>query len=266
MSASEDFFPGVLTLGDLLQREGYQNRLIMGSDAVFGGCQLYYETHGDFTVHDYEYAKASGRVPEDYHVWWGYEDEKLFSYAKEELAELAAGDRPFQLVLQTMDTHRPDGLRCNQCEETFDNRYANVMNCSSRRVKEFVDWAKEQDFYENTTIVITGDHPTMDEDFCENVPESYQRKTFFCVINPAVTRKDGSKQREYATLDLFPTTLAALGVRIEGDRLGLGTNLFSDRETLLEKYGTDRLGEELERRSELMERMFNGEYKSPGAE
>ena len=36
-------------------------------------------------------------------------------------------------------------------------------------------------------------------------------------------------------MDLFPTTLGALGAQIEGERLGLGTNLFSNRETLSEE-------------------------------
>ena len=36
------------------------------------------------------------------------------------------------------------------------------------------------------------------------------------------------KNRDFSTLDFFPTTLASLGVQIEGDRLGLGTNLFSN--------------------------------------
>ena len=42
-----------------------------------------------------------------------------------------------------------------------------------RQVKEFVDWIQQQDFYENTTIVIAGDHPTMDKDFCEDVDDDY---------------------------------------------------------------------------------------------
>jgi phosphoglycerol transferase len=41
-------------------------------------------------------------------------------------------------------------------------------------------------------------------------------------------------------MDIFPTTLAALGFEIEGDRLGLGTNLFSDKPTLWEELGGDR--------------------------
>ena len=46
-------------------------------------------------------------------------------------------------------------------------------------------------------------------------------------------------------MDLYPTTLAALGVNIEGNRLALGTNLFSDEETLIEKYGLEYINNEL---------------------
>ena len=44
---------------------------------------------------------------------------------------------------------------------------------------------------------------------------------------------------------MYPTTLAAMGVTIPGDRLGLGTNLFSDTSTLAEIYGMDDLNTEL---------------------
>ncbi len=50
-------------------------------------------------------------------------------------------------------------------------------------------------------------------------------------------------------MDMFPTTLAALGVEIKGDRLALGTNLFSGRNTLLEDMGFEKLEAELSKRS-----------------
>ncbi|MBR6172570.1 MAG: sulfatase-like hydrolase/transferase [Eubacterium sp.] len=261
MSMNSDFFPGLVTMGDILEGQGYQNRLLMGSGATFGGCRLYYGSHGNFAIHDYDYAIEVGRIPEDYFVWWGYEDAKLFEYAKEELTEMAKEGKPFQLAMQTMDTHFEDGHSCWNCRYTFgDNKYANVMNCSSRMVSSFVEWVQQQDFYENTTIIIAGDHPTMDKNFCEDVPETYQRKTYFCIINPAESVKAGTKERDYSTFDIYPTTLAALGVSIEGERLGLGTNLYSGQKTLLEQYGKDKMSLELEKRSKVMEDMFNGEY------
>ncbi len=264
MSVNDDFLPGIMTLGDLLEREGYRNRLLIGSEAIFGGREQYYRDHGNHEIHDYHYAIDTGRIPEDYMVWWGYEDEKLFDYAKEELTELAKGDQPFSMSILTADTHFEDGHLCPRCGNTFgSNRYANIMNCSSGRVAEFVQWLKEQDFYQDTTIIITGDHPTMDTDFCDDVPESYLRKTYTCIINSVAEAKNPARTRVYSTFDLFPTTLAAMGVTLEGDRLGLGTNLYSDRDTLTERYTLPDLEEKLNARSKMMERMYNGSYVSP---
>ena len=264
MGENEDFFPGVVTMGDILKKEGYRNRLLMGSDSSFGGCRKYYQEHGDFEIHDYVYAVQKGLIPEDYFVFWGYEDAKLFGFARDELKELAAGDQPFQLVIQTIDTHFEDGWLCPDCSDDFpDDQYATVMNCSSRRVRQFVDWIQQQDFYENTTIVITGDHPTMDKNFCEGVPEDYQRKTYTCVINGAAAPKDPEKTRVFSTFDLFPTMLAAMGVRIEGDRLGLGTNLYADLPTITEQDSLEKVEEQISSKSELMESMFWAEYRHP---
>ena len=44
--------------------------------------------------------------------------------------------------------------------------------------------------------------------------------------------------------------LAAAGFTIEGDRLGLGANLFSDRPTLAETYGLSFMNDELEKKSD----------------
>lgn len=46
---------------------------------------------------------------------------------------------------------------------------------------------------------------------------------------------DPSEKRSFSMMDMFPSTLATLGVTIEGNRLGLGTNLFSPTPTLLEE-------------------------------
>jgi hypothetical protein len=52
---------------------------------------------------------------------------------------------------------------------------------------------------------------------------------------------------------MFPTTLASLGAQFQGDKLGLGVNLFSSRETLTESYGQDRMQTEMSNRSEFIQ-------------
>lgn len=44
-------------------------------------------------------------------------------------------------------------------------------------IAEFISWIQEQDFYENTTIVLTGDHPTMQENFY-NIDNNYDRVVY----------------------------------------------------------------------------------------
>ena len=254
MGTQESFFSGVETLGDILEKEGYTQTLMIGSDANFGGRKLYFTEHGNYDIEDYDYARAHGWIAEDYKVWWGYEDEKLFSFAKEKLDELAQQDRPFNLTLLTVDTHFEDGYVCEACENEYNNQYADVIACSSRQVAGFIDWIKEQPFYDDTVIVISGDHPTMDSDFCEKVSKDYTRKVYTVYLN---TDKKSNQKREYSTFDNFPTTLAALDVNIEGERLGLGTNLFSDIDTLTETYGIEREKNELKRKSKLMDELAN---------
>lgn len=55
---------------------------------------------------------------------------------------------------------------------------------------------------------------------------------------------------------MYPTILASMGATIEGDRLGLGTNLFSSQETLIEQLGYSELYAELEKNSKFYNREF----------
>jgi phosphoglycerol transferase len=173
------------------------------------------------------------------------EDKYLFEYAKEELTEISQKDQPFAFTMLTVDTHHVGGYFCEYCENEHEEQYENVMSCSSRQVLEFVEWLEQQPFYENTTIVITGDHLSMDKGyFNRNVDEDYTRRNYNCFINAAVdTRFDDNRQ--FSALDMFPTTLAAMGCTIEGEYLGLGVNLFSGKPTLIEQMGYERFDRQL---------------------
>lgn len=256
MDTQDSFFPGVTTLGDILSDAGYTQTLLIGSEAQFGGRKLYFQEHGNYEMEDYSYAIENGLIPSDYKVWWGYEDQKLFEFAKEKLLQLSQGDEPFNLTMLTVDTHFEDGYVCEQCPTEYDTQYSNVMACSSRQVGEFLKWIQQQDFYENTTIVISGDHPTMDSDYCAEIDQegNYDRRVFTAYINAAAYAQD-QQERTYSTFDNFPTTLAALGVQIDGDRLGLGTNLFSGTKTLLEEFGNSKVNAELKKKPEFIEKL-----------
>ena len=244
MSEYSSFLPGAVSIGDILEDTGYRNCLLLGSDSVFGGRRNYFESHGNYEIRDYGWALETNLIPEGYHVFWGMEDYYLFEAAKSTLLELANDKQPFNLTMLTVDTHMPDGYRCDLCEYEHDSDYQDALSCSSRQVAKFIEWICEQDFYQNTSIVIVGDHISMSTTLNENL-NNYDRRVYNCFINSAVSASS-TANRSFTTLDLFPSTLAALGIEIEGERLGLGTNLFSSEPTLTEIFGTEYEDTELE--------------------
>lgn len=231
------FMPGAYSIGQILEERGYNNCFLIGSDKAFANRGKYFEEHGDFDVCDYNWAVKKGKIPEDYFEWWGYEDVKLFDIAKDKLTQLASDGKPFNLTMLTTDTHFTDGYVCELCEDLYGQQYSNVLSCNSRQVAEFIEWIKQQDFYEDTVIVLSGDHLCMDSTYFQDMPDGYNRRTYVTVINSE--KKYYGEPRMYTTMDLYPTTLSALGCTIDGDRLGLGTDLYSETETIMESLGKE---------------------------
>lgn len=251
-----EFLPGITTLGDILQDEGYENYFLCGSDAGFAGRDVYFQKHGNYQVHDYYWAAQNGFIPEGYSTAWGFEDTYLFDIAKKDLDRIAASGKNFNYTMLTVDTHTPDGYICELCDDKFENPYANVIACSSRQTDQFVRWIQQQEWYDNTTVIIMGDHTSMVADFWDDIGD-FKRKMYNCFINlPEGTATQNIKYRNVTTIDIFPTTLAALGVEIDGDRLGLGTNAFSDRQTLIEELGDEIFNAELKKYSKYYNDVF----------
>ena len=253
--------PGAYSIGDILKEAGYRQYIMVGSDLTFGGRRNYFKNHGNYNVFDYFTAIDDGIIDEDYYVNWGYEDEKLFDYAKEKLTKISKNDKPFNFTMLTADTHFPDGYIDKDCDYEYENHYLNSIACSSEDLNDFINWIKKQDFYENTTIILAGDHLSMNTYSFEDIDSSYERKVFNLFINSAID-SNCIKNRNFTTFDYYPTTLASLGVEIDGEKLGLGTNLFSCKETLSEEYGNDYIYERLMEKSTYYDKCIGKECNS----
>lgn len=252
----DSFLPGTYSIGEILQKQEYNQMLMVGSNAGFGGRRNLFVQHGGYEIFDFYSAVEEGKRTEEDFYWWGFGDVDLFKYAKEKISMLAEKDQPFNFTMLTVDTHHVDGYFCENCENKYDEQYFNVLACSSKRVNDFVEWIQEQDFYDNTTIVICGDHPSMQPGTFEQIEnDGYIRTVYNVIINSPIDAEK-TKNIYCSTMDMFPTTLASLGATIDGDRLGLGTNLFSSKETLIKKYGLEYLSDELNKKSTFYNKQF----------
>ncbi len=242
------FATGVTALGDILAEQGYRQTFLCGSDGAYAGRGMYFRQHGNYGIYDLGVAQRNGDLPApDYHDgWWGFEDMYLYEIAKKRLTELAEGDAPFNLTMLTVDTHAPLGHQCERCRNSSGTLAERVAVCADSQFSEFMDWCKQQDFYRDTVFVISGDHFRMDR---EITSASAERAVYNCVINGERPAEFRTQNRMATALDMFPTTLYALGFTWEGERLGLGTNLFSGRETLAEEMGIGTMNREIKKKS-----------------
>lgn len=249
LGRNSKFLPKLVNLGDILKYNGYKNYFMCGSKASFAGRDLFFRTHGNYEIFDLKRARKEGVIPEKYNNgFWGMEDSKLYEYAKDKLMEISQNSQPFNFTMLTVDTHHPDGYICENCPHIYSQKYANVVSCADNQIYDFINWIQEQKWYNDTIVVITGDHLSMVADFYLNY--SGVRTVYNCFINTRFVKTDiEEKNRDFWVADLFPSTIGALGADIEGNQLGLGVNLFSNRKTLAEKLGIEGLSTELDKNS-----------------
>ena len=220
------FLPNTVALGDILLTNGYANFALFNTWAGYGGISDYMEQHGHYIIKDVKIIR-------------NVSDERLFQIAKTDLKDISL-KTPFSLFIQTIDTH-------------FGKK--GDFKKTSKAVADFIKWLQKQSFFANTVVVVTGDHCNMNpSDFMDlEHSDEHERKVFNVFINPAIMPKKTS-YRKFSTLDIFPTVLAALGADVEGNKLGLGVNLFSDEKTLFEQFDLSYIFDELKKRSPFYDR------------
>lgn len=255
MDRNESFLPGVTSLGEILEKNGYRNELIIGSDKEFSGKDLYFMQHGNYQIYDIDSAIADDYV-QSANDFWGLDDAMLFQIAKDRILEASSQSQPFHFLMETVDLHSPFGYRCERCPSYYRNSiggglgiYLDAICCQDAQINEFINWCKEQEFYEDTVIVIIGDHTSMASIVRDKISsEDYERTTFHVIINGDI-EPTYSENRLFTPMDMFPTILASMEFQIEGNRLGIGTNLYSGEKTVMEEMGKASFMEEISKNS-----------------
>ncbi|MBO4713017.1 MAG: LTA synthase family protein [Fibrobacter sp.] len=244
------YLPHARCLMDVLEKKNYRQIYMQGSSGDFTQKRTFWAVHGNVEVHDIEYYTRIGKIPEKYNVFWGFEDRKLYNFAKNELDSLSKMEKPFALYMLTVDTHQPEGYVDAQCAKEFaevNGGLPKALRCASKQLDEFLIWAKQQPWYANTVISVMGDHtmPSLSPKAGIPVSDSLYWTNF--IINSAVTTP--VRERQYSSLDMFPTLLEAMGFELENRSAGLGRSLYSDSLTMLELYGRQTLDSLLRERS-----------------
>lgn len=256
---ADNFLPKATGILEVLEHHGYNISFVQGSGIGFGGLKMLIDSHSsNCTVNDYTYYTNKGYDVAKYQSVWGFSDKFVYDRVKEKISEYE-GPSPFCIFISTIDTHAPEG-HFTPCIPKKYNDFRDILRASDCVTSDFLNWLKAQKFYKNTTIVLVGDHLMMRSNFTDKFLEKdyHHREALNMIINPRI--KPQKANRIFATFDIAPTILESLGANLPEHRFGLGVSLLSNKKTLLEEIGEEKLNKELMKSSKIYNSFFGKQW------
>ncbi len=212
------FLPGATCLGDILAAHGYRNVFLGGAPLSFSGKGRFLQDHGYGEAWGRDEWQAAGLPAAGFNEWGAF-DSTLFAQAKLRLAQLHAAGQPFNLTVLTLDTHNPHGFLSPECRQRGATNFAGIVSCSAEQITEFVEFARARGYLENTVVVVIGDHLAVPNPLWDKLENAPRRGMFNLFVGENLPPPNTD---EILPFDLFPTLVELAGLRVPGDRLGLG--------------------------------------------
>lgn len=204
-----NFHPELACFGDVLDAAGYDQTLVAGSNLDFTRKRELFQLHGyDHTLGLEEIqAMHDGKLPVD---GWGLHDDDLYHQALVTYRKKEKLDQPFSLVIETVDTHRPEGFVVPRCEHysAIDNPMLDAVHCADQLVGRFIGKLSREPAFEDTVIVVMGDHIAMYNTASRLYPPDSQRQPFMMVLHAG----QGVRDARMYHMDVAPTVLGLMGV------------------------------------------------------
>lgn len=244
-SLFDTFLPGTESLLEIFAREGYAIAFFLGSDSAFSGKKNLFAVHAPTaSIYDLNHFQATRvDVADNLGTGWGVADPYVFARAKEFL-DGYADDAPFVLIVETVDTHNPDPYVRPDFKAKWGD-YRDAFAALSYSVSDFVGWFEKHRLFENTTVVVLGDHLHMSNELGAVDLREKKRAIYNVFVNSQAQGDGAVKERTFASFDLCPTILESIGATVSEGRFGLGVSLFRDTPTLLEQLGEEAVIHEL---------------------
>lgn len=225
------------SMAEKLGKQGYATNVQHANSKSFWNRDMMYESLGVDEFFDIQ----SYTVGEGEAVNWGMKDIPFFEQSVAHMAEMP---QPFYSRLITLTNHYPFTLDPqDKLIDEFDsnsgtlNRFFQTTRYLDEAVKELFDDLKEQGLYENSIIVMYGDHYGISENHNEAMAQylgkeitpyesaQLQRVPFFVHIPGS---GQGHVNEEIGgQIDIRPTVLNLMGVESNTD-MQFGSDLFSE--------------------------------------
>ncbi len=222
----------------ILSEQGYSTASLHANNKSFWNRDIMYKAFGYqrfYEINDYD-------VTEENSVNWGMKDKEFFEQSIAHLKEMDAKGKPFYAKFITLTNHFPFTLdeedrsidEFNSSSKTL-NRYFPTVRYTDEAIEQFINRLKEEGLYEDSVIVIMGDHYGISENHNAAMAQYLGKEiTPFESVQlqqvPFIVHVPGQKGKTISKvagqIDVKPTLLHLLGVDNK-ENIEFGADLFS---------------------------------------
>ncbi|MGG1628752.1 LTA synthase family protein [Rossellomorea sp. NRS-1567] len=225
------------SMTEKLGENGYYTTAMHANNKSFWNRDIMYDSLGYerfYSLPDYE-------VTEENSVNWGMKDIPFFAQSVEHMKEMP---QPFSTKMITLTNHYPFTL--DEEDKLIDpytsndgtvNRYFQTVRYMDEAVKNFITDLKESGLYENSVIVMYGDHYGISENHNKAMSQ-YLGKEVTPVVStqlqevPLIIHVPGQDGKTISKvsgqIDLKPTIMHLLGIDTKED-IQFGSDMFSSQ-------------------------------------
>jgi len=234
------------SLPKLLKEHGYTSATFHTNDVEFWNRGELYKALGFDRYYDRQY------FGDEDTVFFGASDEVLYAKTADELERMNREEKPFYAHIISMSAHHPYTIPEDKYRMTIPERYEGTLVGDYIRAQNYADYAlgkfierlKENGVWEDSLIVIYGDHLGLPKYSLDRQDKEFMEEIFgheygyadmlnipLLIIAPGLTEPAVFEQIG-GQVDLLPTIANLLGVSLE-DYLHFGQDLLNHTYNLL---------------------------------
>ena len=228
---------------EILNGAGYETASLHANNKSFWNRDVMYDSIGYKTFYDID----SFDVNEENSVGWGLKDKDFFSQSIAHLKEMKATGNPFYAKYITLTNHHPFTLgeedatigKYDSNSKTLNN-YFQTVRYMDEAVGDFINQLKEEGLYEDSIIIMYGDHYGISENHNAAMAQYLGKEEITAYDStqlqrvPLIIHIPGHEGKTISDvsgqIDIKPTILHLLGIDTK-DQIMFGSDLFSKDNT-----------------------------------
>jgi phosphoglycerol transferase MdoB-like AlkP superfamily enzyme len=194
----------LITIGEVLQHQGYDNYFFYGGYGYFDNMNAYFSSNG-YRIQDRTDFPKESVIFENI---WGVADEVLFNNTITKLRAPQNNQRPFFAQIMTTSNHRPFTYPDNRIDIPSPGKRSGAVKYTDYAIGKFIEDAKKEPWFADTLFVIVADHCASAAGGTRLPVENYRIPLIFYA--PSLL-KPGVHMPMVSQIDIAPTLLRAVG-------------------------------------------------------